>query len=76
MAKEAKAVDHDIEAVTQEISNVEDLKFRDFERTTEDGNVQRGLKSRHIQLIALGRLHFRDCLYTTPTCNRTADTIV
>ncbi|OAA71122.1 proline-specific permease [Akanthomyces lecanii RCEF 1005] len=54
MAKEAKTTDHDIEAVTQEISNIEDPKFRDFERTSEDGNVQRGLKSRHIQLIALG----------------------
>ncbi len=55
MAKEAQTTDHDIEAVTQEISNIEDPKFRDFERTSEDGNVQRGLKSRHIQLIALGR---------------------
>lgn len=55
MAKEAKSSGHDIEAVTQEISNIEDAKFRDFERTSEDVNVQRWLKSRHIQLIALGR---------------------
>ncbi|KAK3196492.1 hypothetical protein K4F52_000374 [Lecanicillium sp. MT-2017a] len=29
-------------------------KFRDFQQTADDGHMKRGLKSRHIQLIALG----------------------
>ncbi|KAJ3495323.1 hypothetical protein NLG97_g3480 [Lecanicillium saksenae] len=53
MEIEAKNADRDTELGSQHVSNV-DLKFRDFERTIEDGNVERGLKSRHIQLIALG----------------------
>lgn len=47
-----KEADPDAELGAQHVSHVE--KFRDFEQTKEDGGVERGLKSRHIQLIALG----------------------
>lgn len=35
-----------------------DLAAAGFEQTEQDGHMERGLKSRHIQLIALGTTHF------------------
>ncbi|OAA63128.1 proline-specific permease [Cordyceps fumosorosea ARSEF 2679] len=55
MMKEAtETIERDPELAVQHVSNTEPKRRDDFQRTAEDGNVQRGLKSRHIQLIAIG----------------------